>query len=82
MRSAGLPRPYQPSWAVMLALRCPRHPVYRGIRKPRANCADCIEMYQRQDPDTRMPEFGFTRAGDGTWYKIQGGPEMEGHDGL
>lgn len=35
----------QPSPAQKLELRCPLHPAYRAIRKPRVKCALCDELY-------------------------------------
>lgn len=31
-----------------LELRCPAHPGYRAIRKPKVNCPDCLELYQQK----------------------------------
>jgi len=35
----------------MLELRCPKHPTYRGLRKPRVKCDDCKVIYDGSYPD-------------------------------
>ena len=31
----------------MLVLRCPEHPTYKAVHKPKVNCSDCNELYER-----------------------------------
>ena len=28
-----------------LEWRCPKHPTYRGLRRPKTDCADCRELH-------------------------------------
>ena len=32
-----------------LEFRCPKHPTYRGLRKPKVDCEDCRELYVRNE---------------------------------
>jgi hypothetical protein len=52
----------------MLELRCPKHPTYRGIRRPRVRCSECTELWLRNDDDgSRHRALGWVEQGDGTW---------------
>jgi hypothetical protein len=35
----------------MSTKKCPEHPAYKGMRKPRSGCSVCAEIYQKQNPD-------------------------------
>ena len=57
--------------------KCPDHPKYRGIRKPRISwCDDCKEIYETKHPGFKFPcsicrDTGWQQKSDchyDTWY--------------
>ena len=30
-------------------LKCPRHPAYKGIRKPKSGCEICLSIWERKE---------------------------------
>ena len=32
-----------------LEWRCPKHPTYRGLRRPKVDCEDCRQLYANNE---------------------------------
>lgn len=41
----------------MLVLRCPTHPTYKAIRKPKVKCDDCEKLYEKSELEEEIEEL-------------------------